>query len=169
MDLCMRHHAAPKTVRKYMGHFFHCQQCVSQMALVVKNAPANAGDIRGGVRDTGLIPGLGRYPGYTLVLLPGESHGQRILWTEEPGRLWSTGSRRVGYDCKRLSTASSPTMSMGVAGIDEQGPETLNTLWCMGQRCPRKNGPAPRAISVPLETLFFLFSIFCHATWHTGS
>ena len=29
------------------------------MALVVKNQPANAGDIRA----TGLIPGLGRYPG----------------------------------------------------------------------------------------------------------
>ena len=29
------------------------------MALVVKNTPANAGD----VRDGGLIPGLGRFPG----------------------------------------------------------------------------------------------------------
>ena len=29
------------------------------MVLVVKNPPANAGD----VRDTGLIPGLGRSPG----------------------------------------------------------------------------------------------------------
>ena len=73
------------------------------MALVVKNAPANAGDIRGGVRDTGLIPGLGRYPGYTLVLLPGESHGQRILWTEEPGRLWSTEWHRVRHDRSDLA------------------------------------------------------------------
>ena len=31
----------------------------SQLALVVKNPPANAG----GIRDTGLIPGLGRFPG----------------------------------------------------------------------------------------------------------
>ena len=31
----------------------------SQVALVVKNPPANAGDIR----DAGLIPGLGRSPG----------------------------------------------------------------------------------------------------------
>ena len=29
------------------------------MALVVKNLPANAGDVRG----AGLIPGLGRFPG----------------------------------------------------------------------------------------------------------
>jgi len=32
---------------------------VSQVALVIKNLPANEGDIR----DTGLIPGLGRSPG----------------------------------------------------------------------------------------------------------
>ena len=31
----------------------------SQVALVVKNSPANAGDIRG----TGSIPGSGRFPG----------------------------------------------------------------------------------------------------------
>ena len=45
---------------------------------MIKNSPANAGDIR----DAGSIPGLGRSPGGgqpTPVLLPGESHGQRIL------------------------------------------------------------------------------------------
>ena len=46
------------------------------MVLVVKNPPANAGD----VRDVGLIPGSGRSPGVgnwkpTLVFLPRESHG----------------------------------------------------------------------------------------------
>ena len=41
---------------------------------MVKNLPADEGD----VRDTGLIPGLGRSPGQpTPVFLPGESHGQR--------------------------------------------------------------------------------------------
>ena len=34
-------------------------QGASRVALVVKNPPANAGDIR----DTGLIPGSGRSPG----------------------------------------------------------------------------------------------------------
>ena len=38
----------------------------SQMALVVKNLPTNAGDIR----DAGLIPGLGR--------LPGGGHGNKL-------------------------------------------------------------------------------------------
>ena len=52
----------------------------SQVALVVKNLPANAGDIR----DADLTPGLGRSLGgrtwqLTPVFLPGESHGQRTL------------------------------------------------------------------------------------------
>ena len=46
-----------------------------EVVLVIKNLPANAGDIR----DVGLISELGRSPGSTLVFLPGESHGQRSL------------------------------------------------------------------------------------------
>ena len=46
---------------------------------MVKNPPANAGD----VSDAGSIPGSGRSPGRawqpTPILLPGESHGQRSL------------------------------------------------------------------------------------------
>ena len=52
----------------------------SQVALVVKNPPASAGDMR----DTGSIPGSGRSPG--------EENGNhsstlawKIPWTEEPG------------------------------------------------------------------------------------
>ena len=50
------------------------------MALMVKNPPANAGD----VRDTDFVPESGRYPGErvwqpTPVVLPGETHGQRGL------------------------------------------------------------------------------------------
>ena len=48
---------------------------------MVKNLPANAGDIR----DASSIPGLGRYPGGrawqpTPVFLPGEPHGQKTWW-----------------------------------------------------------------------------------------
>ena len=46
---------------------------------MVKNLPANAEDIR----DEGLIPGSGRYPGRaqqpTPAFLPTEAHGQRSL------------------------------------------------------------------------------------------
>ena len=52
----------------------------SQVALVVKNLPANAGNIR----DVGSIPGSGRSPWKrawqpTPVILPRESRGQRSL------------------------------------------------------------------------------------------
>ena len=52
----------------------------SQVALVVKNLSANAGD----VRDSGSIPESGRQP--TPVFLPGKSHGQRRLAGYSP---WS--------------------------------------------------------------------------------
>ena len=40
-------------------HIIYIYKRTSQVALVVKNLPANAGD----ARDVGLIPGLGRSPG----------------------------------------------------------------------------------------------------------
>ena len=59
----------------------------SQVVLVVKNPPASAGVC--------LIPGLGRPPGeenatHSSIL------AWRIPWTEEPGRLQSIRSQRVG-------------------------------------------------------------------------
>ena len=60
---------------------------------VIKNVPANAGD----ARDEGLIPGLGRSPGEEIA-----THSSilawKIPWIEEPGRLQSMGSQRVGHD-----------------------------------------------------------------------
>ena len=56
------------------------------MVLVVKNLPANAGDIR----EAGSIPGSGRSPGgghATYSSIP----AWRIPWTKEPGRLQSMG------------------------------------------------------------------------------
>ena len=65
---------------------------VSQVALVVKNLPANAGDIRG----MGLIPGSRRPPGVghgnLLQFLPGGFQGQRSLVGQ------SIGSPRVRHD-----------------------------------------------------------------------
>ena len=57
----------------------------SQAALVVKNLPANAGDLKG--RDS--IPVSGRSPGVgngspTPVFLPGKSHGQKSLLGYRP-------------------------------------------------------------------------------------
>ena len=52
----------------------------SQVAIVVKNLPANAGDIK----DAGSITGVRKIPWRgawqpTPVVLSGESHGQRSL------------------------------------------------------------------------------------------
>ena len=62
------------------------------MVLVVKNLPANAGDIK----DSGLIPGLGR--------APGEGHGNPLQYSclENPmergaSRATVHGSQRVGH------------------------------------------------------------------------
>ena len=70
----------------------HLSSLPSQVTLVVKNLPANAGD----TRDTSLIPGSGRSSGEvngwqpTPVFLPGESHGQRSLAGYSP---WVTKSQ----------------------------------------------------------------------------
>ena len=84
-------------------HVSYVSRCVyiyiaSQVALVVKNPPANAGD----TREEGSIPGSGRSPG------GGQATHSRILawripWTEEPGGLQSMGSQRVGHNWSDLA------------------------------------------------------------------
>ena len=63
------------------------------MALMEKNPPANAGDIR----DAGLIPESERSLREGMA-----THSSilawRIPWTEEPGELLPIGSHRVGHD-----------------------------------------------------------------------
>ena len=65
----------------------------SQVLLMVKNLPANAGD----VRDPGSIPGLGRSPG--------GGHGNSLRYSclenpmdREPGQLQSIALQRVRHD-----------------------------------------------------------------------
>ena len=63
------------------------------MALGVKNTPASAGD----VKEAGSILGRGD-PQEEGVAARSSILAWRILWTEEPFRLQSTGSKRVGHD-----------------------------------------------------------------------
>ena len=64
----------------------------SQVTLVVKNPPACTGDLR----DMDSLPGwddpLEEGMATHSSILAG-----RIPWTEEPGRLQSTGLQRIGY------------------------------------------------------------------------
>ena len=70
----------------------------SQVALVVKNPPANARDIR----DAVSVPGSGRSLEENMA-----THSSilswKIPWTEEPGGLQSIGSQNVRHDCSNLA------------------------------------------------------------------
>ena len=75
--------------RAGQGHTWACQ-----VAPVVKNLPANAGDMR-----RGFDPWVGKIP-WRRAWQPTAG---RIQWTEKSGGLQSTGSQRVGRDCILLS------------------------------------------------------------------
>ena len=78
------------------------------MALVVKNAPVNARD----VRNAGSIPGSGKIPWrraqqFTPVFLPGEFHGQRSLAGCSPwGHKESDTTEATWHACPHLLSAS---------------------------------------------------------------
>ena len=63
------------------------------MALVVKNPPANAGD----VRDLGLFSGLGRSLEEGMET-HSSIHAWRIPWIEDSGRPQSIGQQRVEHN-----------------------------------------------------------------------
>ena len=69
-----------------------CTQA-SQAALVGKNLPASAGDIRDRVRSLHQEDTLQEEMATHASIL-----AWRIPWTEEPGRLQSMGSQRVRRD-----------------------------------------------------------------------
>ena len=63
----------------------------SQVALVVKNLPADA-------RDESSIPGGWEDPLEKEMATHSSILAWRIPWTEEPGGLQSLGSKRVGHN-----------------------------------------------------------------------
>ena len=81
----------------------------SQVLLMVKNLPANAGD----VRDPGSISGSGRP--LEKGMATHSSIAWRIPWTEEPGGLRSIGLQRVEHNWSDLSQHSAPTTTITAA------------------------------------------------------
>ena len=75
-------------LKQFINLASHADIMSSQVALVVKNPLASAGD----TRDIGSIPGWRAWQP-TPVFLPGE-----FTRTEEPGGLQSTGSQRVRHN-----------------------------------------------------------------------
>ena len=90
--------------------FWRC----SQLALVVKNSPANAVD----GRHTSSIPGSGKSPGSGLSS-PLQYSCLGNPWTEEPGRLQSIGSQRVGRNWSDLALTAART---GFCGLCQRTP-----------------------------------------------
>ena len=67
--------------------------CASQVALVVKNPPANAGDIELQVPSLGWEDPLEKGMATHSSIL-----AWRIPWTEKAGGLQTMGSQKVGHD-----------------------------------------------------------------------
>ena len=97
-----------------------------QVALVVKNPPANAGH----AREAGSIPRSGRSTGEGKAL-HSSILAWKIPWTEEPGPLQSMRSQRVRHDQhdqhfeKCFSGISSRTISEQLSTEQNQ----RNNLW----------------------------------------
>ena len=97
----------------------------SQVALVVKNLPANAGDLR----DAGLIPGLGRSSR--------ERNGKPLQYfclensIDKSGGLWSIGLQRVGHDWSNLAPFLSKDSFKSRAFCSQDHPSTFFPLSCM--------------------------------------
>ena len=72
---------------------FYLSLWASEVVLMVKSLPANAGD----KRDMGSIPGSGD-PMEEGMATHSSILTWRIPWTEEPGGLQSIELQRVGHD-----------------------------------------------------------------------
>ena len=72
---------------------YYSPMWASQVVLVVKNPPANAGE----VRDAGSIPGQ-EDPLEKGMATHSSILAWRIPWTEEPGRLQSIESQRARHN-----------------------------------------------------------------------
>ena len=87
-------HPCMTTIRYYKVLHFARRLRASQVALVVKNPPDNAGNII----NMGLISGWGRSLGGGHMDLLQHSCLENPMDREEPGRLQSTGSHRVRHN-----------------------------------------------------------------------
>ena len=95
----------------------------SQVALVVKNLPSNAGDIRnvGSVSKRGRCLKEGMASKFSIL-------AWRIPWTEEPGELWSIASQRVGRDSSNFMNSHTSFKSRVFSGWEQR--ENQRDLTC---------------------------------------
>ena len=104
---------------------FHSIYRVSQVALVVKNPPANAEDVRYAVWSLGWEDPLEKEMTTHSSILAWET-----LWTEEPGGLWSKGLHRVRHDWSDLTQLTAQySTGQYIANTKEESTHTLSEMY----------------------------------------
>ena len=91
----------------------------SQVALVVKNPTANAGDTKLGVWSLGQ-----KDPLEEVLTIHSSTIAWRIPWTEKPGGLQSIGSQKAGHDWSDLAS---------MHGVRRKNPEWDWNNYCRNQ------------------------------------
>ena len=155
------------------SEFLKCSLCdlwASQVVLVVKNLSPNARDIR----EWSSIPGSRRASrrGYGN---PSSSLAWRIPWTEEPGRLWATGSQRVRCDWSDLACTHTRLWSLMAPTALEHGfpwctrVVTAEVRWHMGTATPPSLSSDASRVTTFLSPLSVSNKIKCHweKMWRT--
>ena len=89
----------------------------------------------------------------------------RIPWTEEPDRLWSTGSQRTGHDWSHLAAAAVFAHVSPILNENEQAsyqPTALPTMASthLSRSLSTVTSPSPEALSFSTEILGHLCMLF---------
>ena len=143
----------------------HPPSWASQVELMVKNLPDNAGDIR----DMGSIPGSGRSPG--------GGHGNPLQYSclespmdrEEPGGSQSMGLQRVGHDWSDWVCTYLPglTAYLGTLPSTTRPAHLSSSLPCSPAQPPVVSQSATQRSLRPL--LLSYSCIYCVTNYHTLS
>ena len=141
----------------------HPPSWASQVELMVKNLPANAGDIRTQVQSLG--------PDFLEEDMATHSSilAWRIPWTEEPGRLQSMGLQRVGHDWSDLVCSYLPglTAYVGTLASTTRPAHLFSSLPCSPAQPPALSQSAARRSLRPLPLSYSC--ICCVTIYHTLS
>ena len=119
----------PSGTQGTKGLFLAHARQASLGARMVGNTPANAGDV-------GMSPGWGRSPEEGNGNPLQSSCLQNPMWTEEPGRLQSTGSQRVGHEWATNTFTLDGHHGSSEAPFGSSSPSGPTSIWGAGNFYP---------------------------------